>query len=200
MLNIGLTGGIGSGKSTVSQWFKERGVPVLDADKTVHRMYKSDRLTISKLVQEFGAEILKRNGEIDRSILGVRVFSDDAARKQLSRILRGRIAECMQEEQAAVLDTGAKFCIWDVPLLIESGFVKFVDKVWVVWVPRELQIERVLARDNNLSRADVEARIDAQGSLDEKRKHADVVIDNSGSALETERQLEELWKKLNLLS
>lgn len=195
MLNIGLTGGIGSGKSTVSQWFIKRGVPVLDADKTVHRLYKSDRSTISKLVQEFGPEILNNNGEINRSVLGVRVFSDEVARKQLSRLLHDRIAECMLEEQAAVLDKGAKFCIWDVPLLIEAGFVKYVDKVWVVWVPRELQILRVLARDN-LTRAEAEARIDAQGSLDEKRKYADVVIDNSGSMLETERQLEKIWKNL----
>lgn len=195
MLNIGLTGGIGSGKSTVAQWFKKRGVPVLDADKTVHRLYQSDSLTILTLVDEFGPEILGDNGEINRSKLGVRVFSDEAARKRLERILHDRVAECMKEQQTAVLNRGAKFCIWDVPLLIEAGFVKFVDVVWVVWVPRELQILRVLARDK-LSRDQVEARINAQGSLDEKRKHADVVIDNSGSLLETERQLEEIWKKL----
>jgi dephospho-CoA kinase len=195
VLNIGLTGGIGSGKSTVAQWFKKRGVPVLDADKTVHRLYQSDSLTILTLVDEFGPEILGDNGEINRSKLGVRVFSDEAARKRLERILHDRVAECMKEQQTAVLNRGAKFCIWDVPLLIEAGFVKFVDVVWVVWVPRELQILRVLARDK-LSRDQVEARINAQGSLDEKRKHADVVIDNSGSLLETERQLEEIWKKL----
>lgn len=195
MFTIGLTGGIGSGKSTVAQWFKKHGVPVLDADKTVHRLLQSDSSTISKLVHEFGSEILGENGEINRSKLGIRIFCDEDARKRLERIVHPRVVECMKDEQAALRDTGAKFCVWDVPLLIEAGFEKFVDEVWVVWVPRDLQILRVLARDK-LSLAEVEARIAAQGSLDEKRQQADVVIDNSGSELETERQLEEIWEKL----
>lgn len=195
MLTIGLTGGIGSGKSTVAKWFKKHGVPVLDADKTVHRLLQSDSSTISKLVHEFGSEILGENGEINRSKLGTRIFFDEDARKRLERIVHPRVVECMKDEQAALRDTGAKFCVWDVPLLIEAGFEKFVDEVWVVWVPRDLQILRVLARDK-LSLAEVEARIAAQGSLDEKRQQADVVIDNSGSELETERQLEEIWEKL----
>jgi len=195
VFTIGLTGGIGSGKSTVVQWFKKHGVPVLDADKTVHRLLQSDSSTISKLVHEFGSEILGEKGEINRSKLGIRVFCDEDARKRLERIVHPRVVECMKDEQAALRDTGAKFCVWDVPLLIEAGFEKFVDEVWVVWVPRDLQILRVLARDK-LSLAEVEARIAAQGSLDEKRQQADVVIDNSGSELETERQLEEIWEKL----
>jgi len=195
VFTIGLTGGIGSGKSTVAQWFKKHGVPVLDADKTVHRLLQSDSSTISKLIHEFGSEILGENGEINRSKLGIRIFYDEAARKRLERIVHPRVVECMKDEQAALRDTGAKFCVWDVPLLIEAGFEKFVDEVWVVWVPRDLQILRVLARDK-LSLAEVEARIAAQGSLDEKRQHADVVIDNSRSELETERQLEEIWDKL----
>lgn len=195
MFTIGLTGGIGSGKSTVAQWFAKHGVPVLDADKTVHRLLQADSSTISKLVHEFGPEILGENGEINRSKLGIRIFCEEDARKRLERIVHPRVVECMKDEQAAFRDTGAKFCVWDVPLLIEAGFEKFVDEVWVVWVPRDLQILRVLARDK-LSLAEVEARIAAQGSLDEKRQQADVVIDNSGSELETERQLEEIWEKL----
>jgi len=195
VFTIGLTGGIGSGKSTVAQWFAKHGVPVLDADKTVHRLLQADSSTISKLVHEFGPEILGENGEINRSKLGIRIFCEEDARKRLERIVHPRVVECMKDEQAAFRDTGAKFCVWDVPLLIEAGFEKFVDEVWVVWVPRDLQILRVLARDK-LSLAEVEARIAAQGSLDEKRQQADVVIDNSGSELETERQLEEIWEKL----
>lgn len=195
MFTIGLTGGIGSGKSTVAQWFEKHGVPVLDADKTVHFLLQSDSSTISKLVHEFGSEILGENGEINRSKLGIRIFCDEDARKRLEHIVHPRVVECMKDAQAALRDTGAKFCVWDVPLLIEAGFEKFVDEVWVVWVPRDLQILRVLARDK-LSLAEVEARIAAQGSLDEKRQQADVVIDNSGSESETERQLEEIWEKL----
>lgn len=195
MYTIGLTGGIGSGKSTVAQWFKKHGVPVLDADKTVHGLLQSDSMTITKLVHEFGSEILGENGEINRSKLGKRIFCDEDARKSLERIVHPRVVECMKDEEAVLRGKGAKFCVWDVPLLIEAGFEKFVDEVWVVWVPRDVQILRVLARDK-LSLAEVEARIAAQGSLDEKRQQADVVIDNSGSELETECQLEEIWDKL----
>jgi len=195
MLTIGLTGGIGSGKSTVAQWLKNQGVPVLDADKTVHRLLQSDSSTISELVHEFGPEILGEHGAINRSKLGGRIFSDEAARKRLERIVHPRVVTCMKVEQAILREAGEKLCVWDVPLLFETGFEKFVDQVWVVWVPRDLQILRVLARDK-LIRPEVEARIAAQGPLDEKRQQADVVIDNSGSELETERQLEEIWKTL----
>ena len=195
MLTIGLTGGIGSGKSTVAQWFKKHGIPVLDADQTVHRLLQSDLSTISKLIHEFGPEILGENGQINRSKLGERIFSDDDARKRLERIVHPSVVERMKDERAALRDTGTKFCVWDVPLLFETGLEQLVDEVWVVWVPQNLQILRVLGRDK-LTRGEVEARIAAQGSLDEKRKRADVVINNSGSELETERQLEEAWKEL----
>lgn len=195
MLTIGLTGGIGSGKSTVAQWFQKQGVPVLDADKAVHHLLQSDLTIISKLIHEFGPEILGENGQINRSKLGKRVFSDEDARKRLERIVHPSVVERMKDERAALRDTGTKVCVWDVPLLFETGLEQFVDEVWVVWVPRDLQILRVLARDK-LSRGEVEARMAAQGSLDEKRKRADVVIDNSGSELETERQLEKVWKEL----
>ena len=195
MFTIGLTGGIGSGKSTVAKWFKKHGVPVLDADKTVHRLLQLDSSTKSELVHEFGPEILGENGEINRSKLGSLIFCDEDARKRLERIVHPRVVECMKDEQAALQETGANYCVWDVPLLIEARFGKFVDEVWVVWVPRDLQILRVLGRDK-LSLTEVEARIAAQWSLDEKRQQADVVIDNSGSESETERQLEEIWEKL----
>lgn len=195
MFTIGLTGGIGSGKSTVAEWFIKREVPVLDADKTVHRLLQSDFSTISKLVHEFGADILGENQEINRSKLGIRIFSDEDARKRLERIVHPRVVECMHAEQVALRTNGTKLCVWDVPLLFEAGFEKFVNEVWVVWVPEDLQISRVLARDK-LSLVEVKARIAAQGALDEKRLLADVVIDNSGSVLETEYQLEEQWEKL----
>lgn len=195
MLTIGLTGGIGSGKSTVALWFKKLGVPVLDADKTVHCLLQSDLSTISKLIHEFGSEILGENGQINRSKLGERVFCDQDARKRLERIVHPGVVERMKAERATLRDNGTKVCVWDVPLLFETGLEQLVDEVWVVWVPRDLQILRVLARDK-LSRGEVEARLAAQGSLDEKRKRADVVIDNSGSELETEHQLEEAWEEL----
>ncbi|GAB6151899.1 dephospho-CoA kinase [Desulfosporosinus burensis] len=195
MFTIGLTGGIGSGKSTVAQWFEKRGVPVLDADKTVHSLLQSDLLVISKIVHDFGTEILDEKGQIIRSKLGLRIFNDEDARKRLERIVHPRVVECLKEEEAVLLNSGAKVCVWDVPLLFEAGFEKFVDEVWVVWIPRDLQIFRVLARDK-LNLSEVEARIAAQGSLDDKRQRADVVIDNSGNQLQTVNRLEEAWKRI----
>ncbi|MCB8817507.1 dephospho-CoA kinase [Desulfosporosinus shakirovi] len=197
MLNIGLTGGIGSGKSTVAQWFIKQGVPVLDADKTVHRLLQSDQTTILKLIEEFGKDIIDENGQIDRSSLGKLVFREEDARKHLERIVHPRVVESMNEERDALRDTGVKICVWDVPLLFEAGFEKFVDEVWVVWIPRNLQISRVLARDK-LSLSEVEARIASQGSLDEKCQLADVIIDNTGSESQTIGQLEDVWQKLLL--
>lgn len=197
MLNIGLTGGIGSGKSTVAQWFIKQGVPVLDADKTVHRLLQSDQTTVLKLIEEFGSDILDENGQIDRSSLGKLVFREEDARKRLERIVHPRVVQSMNEDRDTLRDTGVKICVWDVPLLFEAGFEKFVDEVWVVWIPRNLQISRVLARDK-LSLSEVEARISSQGSLDEKRQRADVVIDNSGSESQTIGQLEDVWQKLLL--
>ena len=195
MLTIGLTGGIGSGKSTVAQWFKKQGVPVLDADKTVHRLLQADLSTISKLSHEFGTEILAEDGQINRSKLGQLVFGDPEVRKRLESIVHPKVVDCLKGERAALRGTGSKFCVWDVPLLFEIGLEQLVDEVWVVWIPRELQILRVLARDK-LSRGEVEARMAAQRPLDEKRKQAKVVIDNSGSELETEHQLEKAWQEL----
>ncbi|ODA39503.1 dephospho-CoA kinase [Desulfosporosinus sp. BG] len=197
MLTIGLTGGIGSGKSTVAEWLRKQGVPVLDADKTVHHLLQSDLSTISKLIHEFGSEILGLDGQINRPKLGQRVFCDEDARKRLERIVHPNVLKSMKDERAALRDAGAEFCVWDVPLLFETGFEQFVDEVWVVWVPRELQILRVIKRDK-LSRSEVEARLAAQGSLDEKRKRANVVIDNSGSELDTVSQLKEVWKELQM--
>jgi dephospho-CoA kinase len=195
MLIIGLTGGIGSGKSTVAKWFQEQGVAVMDADKIVHNLLKTDELTISSLRQKFGPDIFNEDGQISRPKLGAVVFSQEKARKWLEEIIHPRVLEWMKEESEALRKTGAKICVWDVPLLFETGFEKSVDQVWVVWVPGDQQIKRVQERDN-LNKSEVEARIAAQGSLEEKCKRADVVIDNSGTELETRRQLDDLWKKI----
>ena len=194
MLNIGLTGGIGSGKSTVAKWFAEQGVPVLDADKTAHELLESDIATIENLVQEFGSDILKESGGINRGKLGALVFNSENARKKLENIIHPRIRSAMKEQNEALREAGKRHCIWDVPLLFETGFDRNVDEIWVVWTTMESQITRVMARDK-LSRAEVVARLAAQMSLDEKRLRADVVVDNSGDEKELIRQLEVLWAK-----
>ncbi|MGC7873596.1 dephospho-CoA kinase [Desulfosporosinus sp. SYSU MS00001] len=195
MLTIGLTGGIGSGKSTVSQWFETQGVSIVDADKIVHRLLESDVNLISQLVETFGPGITGNQGEIERRKLGKLVFADQQARNTLEELVHPRVLATMKNERENLENSGAKVCVWDVPLLFETGFEQYVDQIWVVWIPRDIQLQRVLKRDN-LSLGEAEARISAQGSLDEKRRRAHVVIDNSGTIQATVEQLREAWKEI----
>jgi len=184
---IGLTGGIGSGKSTVAHWLSEQGIAVLDADRTVHELLASDQETINEVVTEFGKGVLSDTGELARRILGQRVFSDPKARRRLEEILHPRVADSMYKRQLILEAQGAKVCVWDVPLLFEAGFSQWVNEVWVVWVPVSIQKDRVMKRDT-LSLSEVDLRIQAQYPLEEKVRQANVVIDNSGTWQETEVQ------------
>ena len=196
MLTIGLTGGIGSGKSSVAQWFKEQCITVIDEDQIVHNLLNVDQEIISQLVREFGAEIMHTQGnKINRQVLGRKVFVDDHARHRLEQIIHPRVMSTMHQNRNELEQKGLTLCIWDVPLLLEVGFDKYIDQVWVVWVPREVQIQRVLARDK-LTRTEIIARISAQMALDDKIKFADVVIDNSRSWHQTQTQLENSFKTL----
>lgn len=185
---IGLTGGMGSGKSTVARWLVERGIPVLDADRTVHDLLAGDEETIYEIEKEFGKEVLVSNGGIHRKRLGNLVFADPLARKRLEGILHPRVAKRMKEQQALLAAEGQRICVWDVPLLFEAGFHYWVDEIWVVAVPKEVQIERIMKRDA-LSKEEVEWRLMAQLPLEDKVRQAHVVIDNSGSWEATEVQL-----------
>lgn len=186
MYVIGLTGGIGSGKSTVSRWLAQEGVPIIDADKTVHELYK-DPSTIEAIVDAFGKGILS-DGEINRKALGTIVFAHNAERLRLERIIHPRVQKAMVRQQKAWEEKGAKLCVWDVPLLFESNMNHLVDEIWVVWVPTDVQIERIRERDS-LSLEEIRLRLRAQESLDGKREKAQVLIDNSGKWEKTEEQL-----------
>lgn len=185
---IGLTGGIGSGKSTVAHWLSEQGITVLDADYLVHELLASDQGTIHEVVLEFGQEVLSETEGIARRILGERVFSDAEARTRLENILHPRVADALRKRKLELEAEGYKICVWDVPLLFEAGFTQWVDEIWVVGVPECIQIDRVLKRDS-LSLHEINLRIQAQYSLEEKMRQANVVIDNSGTWEKTEVQL-----------
>ncbi|MFZ3101010.1 MAG: dephospho-CoA kinase [Desulfitobacteriaceae bacterium] len=195
MLIIGLTGGIGSGKSSVAKWFKEQGIPVLDADQIVHSLFNNDQALLTELVKEFGEGILDTQGKINRQVLGRKIFDNDQARHKLEKIVHPRVSKKMRQEQIKLEKEGVQLCVWDVPLLLEGGLKDSVDQVWVVWVPREVQIQRVLGRDK-LTREEIMARIVAQMPLDDKVKLANVVIDNSGNWSQTQNQLIDLFKNL----
>lgn len=192
---IGLTGGIGSGKSSVARWFRERKIPVHDADAMVRRLLTEDTETISLIRAEFGPEVIAVNGQVERRTLGRIVFQDEAARLALERIVHPRIEKVRLEEVQALEGLGQRLGIWDVPLLFENNLQNQVQETLLVWVPVDVQITRVQSRDQ-MSREDIIARIAAQMPLMAKVELADVVIDNSGAWLETESQLAEYWRSL----
>lgn len=198
MRTIGLTGGIGSGKSSVAKWLTEHGIPVLDADKIVHRLLVEDKELVQELVEEFGEEILTPRGLIDRKLLGSLVFGHEERRIFLEKAVHPRVLEILLQERRKLEEEGCKLCVWDVPLLYESGMEGYVDEVWVVWTGENSQLLRVSTRDK-LTEEDIKKRISAQMSLADKKKRADRVIDNSGQWEATEKQLECLIKEFILL-
>jgi dephospho-CoA kinase len=198
MLRLALTGGIGSGKSTVTAMLRERGVPVLDADALGHGLLEPGQEAYEEALREFGKQILRPDLTIDRSKLGAIVFADAAKRARLNEMTHPRIREHAKKWFASLDQPGGPdFAVEDAALILESGRREHFDRVVVCWCRPEQQLERLLLR--GLSRQDAERRIAAQMPIDEKRKLADDVIDCSGSIQETERQVDDLigkWKNL----
>jgi len=182
---IGLTGGIASGKSTVSKFLAELGAIIIDGDETAHRLMEPEQPIWEDVVNVFGREVLNPDSTIDRIKLGAIVFNDREKLQVLNQIAHPRIiAEIQNELQHIRRAQPNSLLVLDIPLLFEGRMDRLCDQVWVVWVPREIQIERLMDR-NWLSREEAIKRIDAQMSLDAKARLADIVIDNSGTMEET---------------
>ncbi|KAL2345398.1 hypothetical protein Fmac_006683 [Flemingia macrophylla] len=177
---VGLTGGIASGKSTVSNHFKSHGVPVVDADVVARNVLTKGTAGWKKVVAAFGDEILLDNGEVNRPRLGQIVFSDPNKRQFLNRLLAPYISRGIFWEVLKLWIKGYKVIVLDVPLLFEAKIDRFTKPVVVVWVDPETQIQRLLARDRS-SEEDARNRVNAQMPLDVKKAKADIVIDNTGS-------------------
>ena len=193
---IGLTGGIASGKSTVAKMLEAKGAHLLDADRLAREAVEPDQPAWQEIVKWLGESILLPDRSIDRLKLGNIVFNDRRMLDKLNKIVHpwvGRRFVALAEEIREKDPDGV--LIYDIPLLIEAGMQKMVDLVLLVYVPRQIQVERLVSRDQ-LSRADAEKRIKAQMSLDEKRKHAAVIIDNSGTLTQTAAQVDHFWDKL----
>ena len=191
---IGLTGGAGSGKSTVSAMLRERGAAVVDADEAAHAVYAPQGPGFDSVVREFGAEYV-RDGEIDRARLGALVFEDEEARKRLNAIVHPLVRDWMAARTAEAVESGAEIVVQDVPLLFESGLQRLYSTVLLVYVPEDLQLER-LTKGRGLTENRARAMIAAQMPIEEKRKLAGVVIDNSGSRDTTRDQVERIWEDL----
>ncbi|CAK9175970.1 unnamed protein product [Ilex paraguariensis] len=172
---VGLTGGIGSGKSTVSNLFKANGIPVVDADLVARDVLKKGTGGWKKVVAAFGQDILQPNGEVDRPKLGQIVFSDPDKRQLLNRLLAPYISSGIFWEVLKLWMKGCKVIVLDIPLLFEAKMDKWTKPIIVVWVDPETQLRRLMARDRT-SVEEAKSRINAQMPLDVKRAKADIII------------------------
>ena len=189
---IGLTGGIASGKSTVATELRKQNVPVFDADEVSRNAVAKGSKGLALVAEVFGAEYLTSDGEMDRARISQLVFSDKEALKTLEGILHKIVWDEAEAFLAEAREQKAKLAVLDVPLLIETKWHERVDLVWLVAVSKEQQIKRAMIR-SGMTEEEVKARIAAQMSLEDKKKFADVVLDNSGALEET---LEQVHKEL----
>ncbi len=195
MLKVGLTGGIGCGKTVVRRRLEERGIPTLDADAVVHRLLQSGTDVTRQIAKSFGRAVIASDGSVDRKALGAIVFRDEEARKKLNAIVHPgvwREIERFFEEREKASDPVA---VVDAALMIETGSYRRYDLVVVVHCPPELQLERLMARDG-LSQEDALRRVHLQIPIEEKRPFADFLVDTSGSIEESLRQADELASEL----
>ncbi len=188
MIVIGLTGGIGSGKSTVSSYMKTLGIPVFDADESSRSAVKRGGPCLQKITEFFGPDCLLPDGELNRPWVADKVFHDKAVLKQYEKIVQDQVWADARRFLAEERASGTAAVVLDVPLLIECGWHQRVDSVWLVKVPVSVQIQRAMLRDKAGAEA-VRARINAQMPLADKEAFADVVIDNSGSVENTQAQV-----------
>lgn len=188
MLKIGLTGGIGCGKSTVAKIFANFNIPVLDADEIAHRLVEKGQPALAQIEQEFDPNILNPDGSLNRSNLRERIFSDFKQKQKLESILHPLIYKTLQAELEQL---AAPYCIISIPLLFETDMIHLVDRVLVIDCPVETQIERVKNRDN-LSVARIQSIIDSQVSRLFRKAKADDLIDNSSNDYGLAEQVKKL--------
>ena len=193
---IGLTGGIATGKSTVSQFFRDAGVPVIDADQLAREIVAPGTPALREIAETFGDEVIAGDGTLDRNKLGDRIFQDHQARATLNAITHPRIAEAMFARAREEFERSHQWVIYDAALLVETGTHRFLDSLIVVHCSEQTQHERLRRRDN-LDQAQAQQRIDAQMALDEKLQAADFVIDNDGDLEDTKQQVEQLKQRID---
>ena len=191
---IGLTGGIGSGKTSVAAKLRALGARVFDADEAAKNAVLPGTEGFFKVVESFGPQIVDADGKLNRMALAEIVFNDKAALKRLEEIIHSYVWQETDKFLKACQQSVERAAILDIPLLIECGWHQKVDEVWLVVLPVEKQIMRTMKRSGMTAEA-VQARIAAQMPLDQKKKYATLVIDNSGAWEETEKQVITAWEK-----
>ena len=195
MLLVGLTGGIGSGKSTVARMLEERGAVVFDADLLAREAVEPGTPGHTAVIERFGADVLAPGGELDREALASIVFADPSARRDLEQIVHPEVRRLFAEGSEAYRDTD-RIVVFSAPLLVESGMHTAFEILVVVSATVATQIERLM-RQRGMSEAAIRARIDAQAPLEDKAAVADFLVDNGGTLAELESQVERLWHDLS---
>lgn len=189
-MNIGLTGGIATGKSTVANLLTERGAVLIDLDLIAREVVEPGQPALARIAERFGQAVLREDGTLDRKKLGSIVFADEGQRKALEAILHPEIRSVMKERMALHESRDPnKLVVVDVPLLFESKLESYFEQIMLVYVPRGDQLKRLMKRDG-LTTEEAERRLAAQMSIEDKRGRADIVIDNSGGIDRTREQIE----------
>ena len=196
MLKVGLTGGIGSGKSAVSDELASYGAMVIDADAIAREVVEPGTPGLSEVVEEFGDRVLAADGSLDRAALGEIVFADSDRLAALNAIVHPRVGERSGQLMEEALAADTKVVVYDVPLLVENGLGSLYDVVVVVDAPDETRVERVSV-NRGMPREQVRARIRAQADRDTRLAAADLVVDNSGNRDELRGRVAELWRELS---
>ncbi len=196
MLNVGLTGGIGCGKSTVARMLRKKGAYIVDFDRLAHEVQEPEGPAWESVVTEFGPEVLRPDRTLDRDKLGALVFNDETKRRRLNEIVHPAVFEAWLGRLEAIrMERPDAVVIADVPLLFEVGMEALVDLVVLVYLSPEGQVGRIMKR-NGYTREDAALRLRSQMPIDEKVPLADFVIDNGGTVRETAAQVDAIWKTL----
>ncbi len=192
---IGLTGGIASGKSLVSEQLADRGAVVIDADKVGHSAYLKSTDTFNQVVEAFGEDIVGTDGEVDRKALGRKVFADPETRRKLESIVWPAMRGMMEKQLDALRADGTEIAVLEAALLIEADWIPLTDEVWLVTVSPETARQRLFER-NGMNAEDAEARIRAQLTNEKRREYAGLVIENDGTLDELSAAVDDAWSKL----
>lgn len=194
MFKIGLTGGIASGKSTVLTYFKDKGIPYIDADIVAREVVEPGTEGLKAIVDTFGSNVLHADGTLNREALGAIVFHNEEKRQLLNSCLKTHIRNRIMELTSQYEQGNTPILIYDIPLLIEGEWYTMMDEVWLVYVNEMTQIERLMSR-NGYTRENALARINSQMRLDNKRIYANVIIDNNGTPHDLTVQLNTIWNE-----
>ncbi len=194
MIVIGLTGGIGTGKSEVARIFQELGAVLINADQIGHQAYTPHSEIWQEVVKAFGEEILQPSGEIDRKKLGSIVFADPDQLTRLNQIMHPRMARMVAQQVQELREQGADVVVVEAALLFEAGWDSLVSEVWSTESPEYLVIKRLQSR-SGLSQEEAKKRIGSQMSAEERTSRSQVVVDNSGDLVELERVVRSIWDR-----